>query len=195
MKKMLKTLFTCVVGATTLMLLNPSQAEALKYESAINGYEVIIEGTDTTGDGIVTRAEMDQFYIKKDGLEFNMLESALDFQFDEKQKLKIVSDPSFRFRVIRSDERTGLLFFNPFAFGDWNHGFVEWGELEFSAWDSRLMERTLPAAAVATTNPPPALTSPALTSYNASTPEPSLSLLGFITLGGFMLGSRKKEKA
>ncbi|MEM1168970.1 MAG: hypothetical protein AAGJ08_07830 [Cyanobacteria bacterium P01_H01_bin.35] len=28
-----------------------------------------------------------------------------------------------------------------------------------------------------------------------STPEPSLSLLGFITLGGFMLGSRKKEKA
>ncbi len=28
----------------------------------------------------------------------------------------------------------------------------------------------------------------------ASTPEPSL-ILGFITLGGFMLGSRKKEKA
>lgn len=193
MKKMLKTLFTCVVGATTCLLCNQTEAEALRYESELRGYyQVMIEGTDTNSDGLLDAGEMDLEiqYEDGDGSAFRwdidgtaFTATSIDLSVQQPQKVSIVP---FLAGYVDDTAGGGV----PLFVDLWGFGFgpieVFWRELTFSSAPSA------PTVVEPVVNPTVSGEQP---TAPTSTPEPSLSLLGFITLGGFMLGSRKKEKA
>ena len=186
-KKLLKHILaalsgaTLALGATFSLFSSGVQAASFVTEFQTDGSNVTLDwsGEDADDDGHIRIDELIDAEITWDGVTYDLYDSDLTFvdaKFDydtEENLLKVVYID--KFKIV--DDKVYFINFSYDIFTYFSYLALQAGP-EFYALKGQIVQETEMTGG----------------GTLATTPEPTLTL-GLITLGGLMLGSRKKEKA